>query len=115
MLATHIFDDPKIDAQHEVIYSHLEYLQKALLDKNSQQPIQSALQHLHDLLVTHFETEESFMNEHRQTHRDILDLLDRCLAVAPATGEVEPSLAEAISKLTASLKSHEFRNPDIAW
>ncbi len=104
MLATHIFDVPEIDTQHEVIFAQLEALQAAGSDEERR----DGLERLRELLVAHFRTEESFMEAHVQKHRDMLNLLDDCLS--PAT-----PMTEGIGRLAGSLRSHEFRNPDIAW
>ena len=106
MLTMHVFENPEIDAQHEVIFAQLKSLQEALSDEP--QRVRPALGHLHELLVAHFEAEESFMDAHRQKHREMLDLLEQCLV----SGEA-PS--EKVKELIDSVRSHEYRNPRIDW
>jgi hemerythrin len=115
MLGTHIVNDPAIDTQHEVIFSHLDHLQKMLLDEEQEQPIQLALQDLREMLLVHFGREESFMDEHRRQHRNVLDLLEQCLGSVRPNGETGPPLREAVSRLADALLHHELRNADIGW
>lgn len=109
MLTMHVFENAEIDAQHEVIFAQLKSLQEALSDEPQQ--VGAALGQLRELLVAHFEAEESFMDAHRQKHREILGLLDGCLV--PASGETP---ADSIVKtLIDSVRSHEYQNPRIDW
>lgn len=133
MVETHIFEDPEIDAQHEVIYAQVSILQEVLSGKEQPHIIQPTLRRLHELLVAHFEKEESFMNEHRQKHRDMLDLLEQCLASSSVAGEAGPleqlfndnqsgqigdydaRMPETIKQLIDSIRTHELRNPNMVW
>ena len=132
MVGTHIFGNPEIDTQHEVIFSQVRLLTEVLSDKERPHLIQPTLRRLHELLVAHFESEESFMNEHRKKHRDMLDLLEQCLGSTSAgeagaleqifngnqieeTGDYDVSMMGTINQLIDSLRSHELQNPNIAW
>jgi hemerythrin len=133
MNGTHIFGNPEIDLQHEVIFAQARFLRKVLADKDQSHLIQPTLNRLRELLVAHFKVEESFMDEHRQKHKDMLDLLEQCLAsasIAGKTGQLEqaledkqcgqladhdPRMADRIDALVDALSSHELQNANIAW
>jgi hypothetical protein len=134
MLGTHILENPEIDIQHEVIHAHVEALHELLSDELQLHLIQPVLSRLRELLVAHFAHEESFMNEHRQKHRDMLDLLEQCLVSSSVTGKdaLERMLnndgnqsgpldehdgryfVETVNKLIDSIRSHELQNPNMA-
>jgi hemerythrin len=133
MVGTHIFGNPEIDLQHEVIFAQVRSLQEVLADKEQLHVIRPTLKRLRELLIAHFKVEQSFMDEHRQKHEDILGLLDQCLAstsIAGEAGQLEqvlednqsghsggggPRIADGINALVDSVRTHELQNPTIAW
>jgi hemerythrin len=115
MPGTHILNDPALDAQHEVIFAHIDRLRTMLADEAQEQSVQAALRQLREVLLAHFASEESFMDEHRRQHGILIGLLEQCLDSARPDGEARPPPKEAIGKMADALLRHELRNANIEW
>jgi hemerythrin-like metal-binding protein len=133
MDAKYLLGIQEIDVQHSSIFSAIEPLQKTSSGNGSQQPLAPALMKLRELLVDHFDYEESFMGsiscpdlqEHKQRHAEIRELLEHCVSAIGGTttdGSLGRVLGERISShlleydvkmgttvehLVAQLRQHE--------
>jgi hemerythrin-like metal-binding protein len=94
MDAKYLLGIQEIDVQHSGIFAAIEPLQKAASEEGQAQALVPALWKLRELLVNHFDFEESFMGaiacpdqqEHQRRHAEIRQLLDDCInTVAPAS------------------------------
>jgi len=99
----------EIDVQHSGIFSAIEPLQKALHDANPPQTLAPALTKLRELLLDHFDFEESFMGsincpdlqEHKQRHTEIRKLLEDCVSTIGQTS-VDGSLGRVLGDRISS-------------
>ena len=94
----------EIDIQHSEIFAALEALQQ-ISSETGQHPM---LERLHDLLVDHFDYEESFMGsincpdrqEHQQRHSELKVLLKSLVSTTPLAlkdGSIGRMLASTLS------------------
>lgn len=133
MDAKYLLGIQEIDVQHSSIFSAIEPLQKAVPGNGSPQPLVPALLRLRELLVDHFDYEESFMGsiecvdrgEHEARHLELRALLDECVnSTAPAAADGSPAqvlgrkisdhlleydakLGYAVEHLVTNLRRHE--------
>jgi hemerythrin-like metal-binding protein len=133
MDAKYLLGIQEIDVQHSSIFSAIEPLKRAASGNGSPQPLAPALMRLRELLVDHFDYEESFMGsiscpdlqEHKQRHAEIRELLEHCVSAIEGTttdGSMGRVLGERISshlleydvkmgttveQLVAQLRQHE--------
>lgn len=93
MDAKYLLGIQEIDVQHSSIFSAIEPLQKSDSGNGARQPLVPALLKLRELLVDHFDYEESFMHtincpdlqEHKQRHAEIRELLENCVGAIEQT------------------------------
>ena len=123
----------EIDVQHSRIFSAIEPLQRAVPGNGLPQPLVPALMKLRELLIDHFDFEESFMGsincpdlrEHKQMHAEIRKLLEDCVSAAGQTAadgslgrilgdrisshllEYDVKMGTTVEELVAQLRQHE--------
>lgn len=133
MDAKYLLGIQEIDVQHSSIFSAIEPLQKAAPGNGSPQPLVPALLRLRELLVDHFDYEESFMGsiscpdlqEHKQRHAEIRKLLEDCVSAVGQTSadgslgrvlgerisshllEYDVKMGTTVEQLVAQLRQHE--------
>lgn len=115
MDATHILGIPEIDAQHEEIAALVKSLREAIARKNLHHLVDPALKRLHQLLVTHFAYEESFMDmisspereQHRKMHKGVLRLLNDYFDHPPATADYEQLGRLVSDRVLAHVMDHD--------
>jgi hemerythrin-like metal-binding protein len=123
----------EIDVQHSGIFSAIEPLQKALPGVNPPQVLAPALMKLRELLLDHFDFEESFMGsincpdlqEHKKRHAEIRALLESCVSTIGQTTadgslgrvlgdrisshllEYDVQMGRTVEQLVTQLRDHE--------
>ncbi|MDD5249493.1 MAG: hemerythrin family protein [Rhodocyclaceae bacterium] len=88
---------PEIDAQHQEIGELVKALQEAIADSRQRYLVHPTLKRLHQLLVTHFDYEESFLKmlnadelrHHKAMHKGILKLFEDYFDHPPAPADYE--------------------------
>jgi hemerythrin-like metal-binding protein len=109
MDAKYLLGIQEIDVQHSSIFSAIEPLQKPDSCTGSPPSLVPALRKLSELLLDHFDYEESFMGsiscpdlqEHKQRHAEIRKLLEECVGAADQTvadGSLGRVLGDRISR-----------------
>jgi len=133
MDAKYLLGIQEIDAQHSGIFAAMESLQKAAAGILQPQPVAPSLNKLRELLVDHFDYEESFMGsincpelqEHKQKHAELRRLLETCVSTSSPTSiddrlsrelggrisehllEYDVKMGKAVESLVAQLRHHE--------
>ena len=123
----------EIDVQHSGIFAAMESLQEVGAGNLQPQPVAPALEKLRELLVDHFDYEESFMGsincpdlqEHKQKHAELRRLLEDCVNTSSPTSidgslsrelggrisehllEYDVKMGKAVEDLVAQLRHHE--------
>ncbi len=123
----------EIDVQHSGIFSAIEPLKTTAQGAEPQQPLAPALMKLRELLLDHFDFEESFMGsincpdlaEHKQKHAEIRRLLEECVSAVEQTAvdgnlgrvlgdrisshllEYDVKMGRTVEQLVAQLRQHE--------
>jgi hemerythrin-like metal-binding protein len=133
MDAKYLLGIQEIDVQHSSIFSAIEPLQRASPGNGLPQPFVPALMKLRELLIDHFDFEESFMGsiscpdlqEHKQRHAEIRKLLEDCVSAVGQTAadgslgrilgdrisshllEYDVKMGSTVEQLVAQLRQHE--------
>lgn len=133
MDAKYLLGIQEIDVQHSGIFAAMESLQKLDRESVPLQPVAPALKKLRELLVEHFDYEESFMGsidcpdlqEHKQKHAELRRLLEDCVSTSSPTAidgslsrelggrisdhllEYDVKMGKAVENLVAQLRHHE--------
>lgn len=133
MDAKYLVGIQEIDAQHADVFAAIESLQRSIAADAAPQALVPALRKLQDLLLAHFDYEESFMGsiecvdrgEHEARHLELRALLDECVnSTAPAAADGSPAqvlgrkisdhlleydakLGYAVEHLVTNLRRHE--------
>jgi hemerythrin-like metal-binding protein len=133
MDAKYLLGIQEIDVQHSGIFAAMESLQKLDRESVPLQPVAPALKKLRELLVEHFDYEESFMGsidcpdlqEHKQKHAELRRLLEDCVSTSSPTAidgslsrelggrisdhllKYDVKMGKAVENLVAQLRHHE--------
>ena len=123
----------EIDVQHSGIFSAIEPLQQGLPGTTPPQALATALIKLRELLIDHFDFEESFMgsincpdlHEHKKKHAEIRALLEDCVSTIEQSNadgnlgrvlgdrisshllEYDIQMSKAVENLVTQLRDHE--------
>jgi len=133
MDAKYLVGIQEIDAQHADVFAAMESLQRSMAVDTEPRALVPELRKLQDLLLAHFDYEESFMGsiecadriEHEARHLELKALLDECVnSTTPATTDGSPAqmlgrrisdhlleydakLGYAVEHLVTRLRHHE--------
>jgi len=133
MDAKYLVGIQEIDAQHADVFAAMESLQRSMAVDTEPRALVPELRKLQDLLLAHFDYEESFMGsiecadriEHEARHLELKVLLDECVnstTLATTDGspaqllgrriadhllEYDARLGDVVEHLVSSLRHHE--------
>ena len=107
---------PEIDAQHQELENLVAAMRTSIADPDGQHLIRPAIKRLNQLLINHFDYEESLMQmvgypdlpQHKKMHNGVLKLFRDCLEKPPEAGDYDPVGRVIGEKVLDHIKEHDL-------